>query len=234
MLAPNFVSTTAENDLHPSGLYNIGYGNGDRTDLLAYLSNRKEKDSTFTILDVGGSMFGWSAPIVDYILDINVPSQPNPRIQFIRGNINRESDWNELLRYVAEHGKFSFVLCTHTLEDIAFPTITLEMLPRVAKEGFIAVPSKYRELSHIESPLYRGYMHHRWICDVRDGIFYFYPKLNFIEQLTHLHGLADMDTNKYEIRIWWKDTIPYKIINDDYLGPSPAAVFGYYDTLLNS
>lgn len=201
-----------------------------RISILAYLRKRKEEDPSFTVVDVGGSASGWTHGVADVIIDIN----PVNVGRYFKVNLNRYEDWAPVREYVSEYGKFSFAICSHTLEDIANPMLVLEMLPQIASEGFIAIPSKYREFSHIEGP-HRGYIHHRWIFDIRNEhpyLFVGYPKLNFLEHYTELHKLAIPSDAVAELNFRWKDRIPFRIVNDDYLGPSAGCVREYYLALL--
>lgn len=201
-----------------------------RSSILAYLRQRKQENPSFTVIDVGGTASGWTHDVVDVIVDIN----PVNAIRYFKVNLNNYEDWNSIRDYVAEHGKFSFAICSHTLEDIINPMLVLEMLPQIADEGYIAVPSKYREFSHIEGH-WLGYIHHRWIFNIRpeeSNILVGFPKLGFLEYETHLHKLANISDNVAELNFRWKTHIPYRIVNDDYLGPSSSAVRGYYTLLL--
>jgi hypothetical protein len=163
-------------------------------------------------------------------VDIN----PVDATQCFKVNLNRYDDWNKVRDYVSEHGKFSFAVCSHTLEDIANPMLVLDTLPTIAEEGYVAVPSKYREFSHVEGK-HRGYIHHRWIFDIRHdepNLFVGYPKLGFLEYETDLHRIGNPSPEIEELNFRWRETIPYRIVNDDYLGPSGGAVRGYYRALL--
>ncbi len=214
-------------------LFDIQVGDiyAHRNALLRFLQAKKKDDPTFTVIDVGGSAGGWSHPVADWIVDVN----PVDTTNCFKVNLNRHDDWQNVLDYVAEHGKFSFAICSHTLEDIANPMLVMEMLPKIAEEGHIAVPSKYRELANVESHNFRGYMHHRWIYNIRPeepNLFVGFPKLSFIERYTRLHSLANTSDSVAELKFRWKGRIPYRIINDDYLGPTSDAVYDYYLALL--
>jgi hypothetical protein len=39
--------------------------------------------------------------------------------------------WAGLLAHVARYGLFDFAICSHTLEDLAFPQVALRMLGQV-------------------------------------------------------------------------------------------------------
>lgn len=210
----------------------VSISSGDRTSVVEYLSSKRKDNPAYTVVDVGGSASGWSAPVTDVIVDFTPPNTEE-RITYIQANINRESGWARVLDYVKEHGKFAFAICTHTLEDIANPSLALDMLPLIAHEGYIAVPSKHREFAHYESQSYRGHIHHRWICDVQNKVFHLFPKLSFLEYFGYLHSLENPSDSVCDLSFYWKDSIEYKLMNDDYVGPNINAVYEYYVQLLN-
>jgi hypothetical protein len=205
----------------------IGDMSANRLALLAELRAKKAEDPSFTVVDVGGSAGGWTHDIVDAIVDAN----PSPAPQHYRVNLNRYADWDCVRDAVARDGPFSFAICSHTLEDIANPMLVLEMLPQIAHRGYIAVPSKYREFSHIEGK-HLGYIHHRWIFDADRTTLLGYPKLGFLETMPELARIGSTAPAVSELSVRWSGGIPYRIVNDDYLGPSADAVRGYYRALL--
>jgi hypothetical protein len=59
---------------------------------------------------------------------------------------------------------FDFAVCSHLLEDIRDPIWVCSELRRIAKAGYIEVPSRVVEQSKgIENPRHAGYYHHRWL-----------------------------------------------------------------------
>ena len=70
-------------------------------------------------------------------------------LKHFKCDITNPNDYNELLTYVTQNGKFDFCICTHTLEDIMNPIFVCEQIEKISNEGYIAFPSKYRELSRI-------------------------------------------------------------------------------------
>jgi hypothetical protein len=208
----------------------VGDTEHHRRAIKGMIAARKQTDPSFTVIDVGGSVGGWSTDCVDAIMDFNKPDVATS-VRVFSANLNKQNDWQEVLDYVATNGKFSYAICSHTLEDIANPTLTMDMLPKIASAGYIAVPSKYHELAKFEGN-YRGYIHHRWIFDFQDGRFIGFPKLPFIEYETNLHTLADRSPARSELCFSWKDSFEYEIINNDYMGPSVAHVHEYYKRLL--
>jgi hypothetical protein len=209
----------------------IGNCDNNRVDICNMITKQKEQDPSFTVIDVGGSLCGWSTPYVDAIMDFNKPEVPT-NVRVFSANLNKHSDWKEVLEYVETNGKFSYAICSHTLEDIANPTLAMDLMPQIAQEGYIAVPSKYRELSRgIEGP-WRGYIHHRWIYDIQADKLVGFPKVVFLEHQPYLDTIADISREKEELCFQWYGSIDYEIINNDYIGPSVGHVIDYYKKLL--
>lgn len=200
-----------------------------REDVIAYIQE-KRKEGSFTVLDVGGTIGGWSTPYIDALLDFQAPNEMLPNIRYFQGDITHPDTWKQIHNYVEIHGPFDFSICTHTLEDIMNPGYVCEQLSKVSKEGYIAVPSKYIELSRIAGP-YRGYIHHRWIFVVRNNQFIGYPKLNFIEYL-HVDEMIKGKENYDDLSFFWKNNIEVKYLNNNYMGPRDIEVIQYFYTLL--
>ena len=82
--------------------------------------------------------------------------------------------------------QFDYVVCSHLLEDIRDPIWVCSELQRIAKAGYIEVPSRVEEQSRgIEHPKYAGYYHHRWLIS-RDG-----DELQFRHKPHNLHAIND-------------------------------------------
>lgn len=201
-----------------------------RPEVLSYVANQKQQNPNFSLIDIGASWNHFSADYLTHTFDLNPHNIPN--VHAFRGDMNDYEDWQQIFDYVKLHGKFDFCNCTHTLEDIAYPMAALKYMPRIAKEGFIAVPSKFWELQRRD--LMRGGHHHRWIFDDQDGTLLAYPKVNLIEYMQKYDMMNDLiQTNSnLELRIWWKDSITFQVINNDYLGPTFQDVINMYDLLL--
>jgi len=146
--------------------------------------------------------------------------------------MNRYEDWLPILDYVEKNGRFSFCNCTHTLEDLANPMLAMEMIPRIAEQGFIAVPSKYNELQRREG-VFRGTMHHRWIYNAENGRFIAYPKVPIVDHICfHPYEIEIEKMAELELRMFWIENIDYGIANDDYLGPTAEAIIDIYRKLV--
>jgi len=195
-------------------IYNFNYSNSsNRQNVLDYLKENKFK----RVLDIGFSGGNWSSEYVTHYVDFfNSPS--TSKIGFI-GNICLYSTWEPILQDVNVNGKFDFVICSHTLEDISAPQFVSEMLCKVSNEGFIAVPSKNKELQRTNKGPQYGYMHHRWIFNKEDLDFVAYPKLSFLEHQDFTKVIEKFNDTTNELQFFWKEDFSLKLANNDFMGP---------------
>ena len=194
--------------------------------VLDYLRTQKSRCVDFSVIDVGASARPWSKDVLTASFDLN--SEPVAPLHFT-GNLNDHRSWDPLLRHVAQHGRFSYCICSHTLEDLAYPALTLEMLPRIANAGYIASPSRFLEMRRVEGP-YRGFIHHRWVLDNLDGELILAPKLSVIDTLT-LKTEAGWPAMRahLEFQMHWQGAIRFSILNGDYMGPNRENVVRFYE-----
>lgn len=206
-----------------------------RQHVINYVNNKKIYNDTYKVIDIGGSAnyTNWSYSIIDYIIDINEPNiDNNSKIKVIKCNVNYESEIKKLIDHVNVNGKFDFCICSHIIEDISLPQVLLNNLKYIAKEGFIAIPSKYSELSKHGTNDYMGSIHHRWIYSIKNNNLIGFPKVNFIDTEQKLKDISNLDCNIMDLSFFWKNDVIYSIINDNYLGPDIQSVINYYDELI--
>ena len=213
------------------------------------LRKEKEDDSTFKILNVGGTLDRIGLP-VDAIFDIRgIDDDSGQNLKVYPYDICKKDSWNEI-----GDNEYDFVVCTHTLEDVRDPFFVIEQLQRVAKAGYIAVPSKTRELQFCRSYFHLGYAHHRWIFTIEKGELLMMPKFSFVEYLIKSKQIPwatkptepifinilrlfrykilsffnkpkdifQLRANKvadYEISFEWKDGFEFHMIGDDLFLP---------------
>lgn len=213
-------------------IYDVYLSNFDRSKILEFLKTKKEENNNFKVVDIGApcNYTNWSLDYVDFVVDLDFFS--HPRIKSFQVNLNYESEWKKILDYVEKEGKFDFCVCSHTLEDIALPALTLTNLPKIAKQGWISCPSKFSELSQVLNQPWLGYIHHRWIFTLKDGSLLVLPKLNFLDYFTGLREISTTNKDLYDLSFFWKDEINFQILNNDYLGPTIEDVISYYSVLL--
>jgi len=232
-----FEDKTTIYDVKYNGFRGVGQcveTNLYRTNVIEFVKNQKKLNPNYRVVDIGGYASGWSSEITDAIIDINYTDN-NKFIQF-NGNICYSNIWMTVMKeYVDKNGKFDFSICTHTLEDIASPKFVCDWIEKISDEGFIAMPSKYIELSKKCEGYSRGYMHHRWIFNHENNIIKAYPKLPFLEH----YPLCDKISDKWilgendELQWFWKEKTGLTVMNEDFCGPTAEQVIAYYNTLLD-
>jgi len=200
--------------------------------LMEFLRQQQARCPNFTVIDIGAAANPWSSDVLSATFDMN--SCAVAPVHFT-GNLNDSRSWDPVMRHVAEHGRFSYAICSHTLEDLAYPAMTLEMLPRIADAGYIAVPSRYLESLRPEGP-YRGFIHHRWVLDPDEAgqSLVLAPKIPLLEHLA-LTSEANWPaaSNRFELQIMWRGTISFAAMNGDYLGPTRGHVIGMYGQFMD-
>lgn len=191
----------------------------------------QKKLNNLKIIDIGGTMNGWSHNFVDYMVDINEPDDKS--INIFVGNICETEVWDKIINYVKLNGKFDYSICSHTLEDISNPLFVTKKIEEISNSGIIMVPSKYYEMCRHEGN-YRGWIHHRYIFNIENDKLVGYPKLNFLDYISEYDNLCDKSTHdNYQIVYEWENKINFKIINDEYMGPDVNSVINYYKSLFD-
>lgn len=137
-----------------------------RDRILGSLSERN------AVLDVGG----WAEPFgrADWVIDL-MPYETRGLYGAEPGEERFDSDtW--VCRDICAHDRwpfadrqFDFVICSHTLEDLRDPIWVCAELNRVARAGYIEVPSRLEEQAWGVHGPWVGWSHHRWLCDVSPG-----------------------------------------------------------------
>ena len=245
-------------------IYNVQVNNGNRSSLINYINKNKIYEK-FNVIDIGGTMGGWSEPYIDALVDFNEQKEKkmekleeynteNTKKQplFFKCDITHPNSWTPILEYVKENGKFDFCICTHTLEDIMNPGFVCEQICKIAKEGYIAFPSKYRDLCrNVDNQIhnYRGYIHHRWIFTVKKKEnqnqdqdqdqdltqvkkLFAFPKINYLDSEPKFDQVANSDNECCDLNFFWKENIEFEYLNNNFLGPNVATVLKCYDKLL--
>lgn len=82
-------------------------------------------------------------------------------------------------------GEFDFVYCGQTLEDVRDPIAVCREMTRVAKAGYVEVPSLWIECCYDVDALpssdsYPGYEKHRWMIHAKERELLFIPKLSWM------------------------------------------------------
>ena len=178
----------------------IDYENTHKQQLNQFLKS-KRTNGDYKVIDIGGSVGNWFNDNIDAIMDF-FPPKTDFDGTFFKGDITKQSGWDNILEYVGKNGKFDFCICRHTLEDINNPEFVCEMMSKISNEGWIAVPSKYFELAKgVYSRDTRGLHHHRWIFATHKGSVYGLPKMGWTDSFTD-EELAPVFANKKSGPTW--------------------------------
>ena len=213
-------------------MISINYGTNakSRAMVRAYLELNRFK----RVLDIGYSADGWTNPFVTFAVDV-IPASITSSfgvIQFF-GDANEPDVWDLIQQDVEQNGPFDFCVASHVLEDIINPTYVAKKISQYCSAGFVAVPSKFMELTRYIEGAYRGFIHHRYIFNAESNELVGYPKLNFIEHDPRFDSVGEkLDMNNPELQMWWTDQLKVKIVNDNFMGPDVSSVLHYYDGLL--
>lgn len=103
-----------------------------------------------------------------------------------------------------EDNEFDVVWCTQTIEDIRDPIAVLGELSRIGKCGYInTIHRNFESQLDVNSPIFTGYVHHRWLIEPDGKRFRFmfkYPLLLSSEYRPAPTGIK-------ELGCWWTSDI---------------------------
>jgi hypothetical protein len=183
------------------------------------------------ILDIGANSNPWALDWLTHVIDDTISPESQKKfnangIEVFNFDIEDCVYWDAVLNDVEKNGKFDFIICSHTLEDISNPKSVCRIINEIGKAGFISTPSKYAELTLWQRKYhlpYKGYHHHRWIYQIKNNVLIGYPKMNF-------HDYVDFSFDQgkarhSEIAFLWEDKFEYEFIRpanmmDNKQGPN--------------
>ena len=145
------------------------------------------------VVDIGG----WACPFnrADYVIDAE-PFDTRGYYRTFGGKPSQGGDVEHFSRerwivrdlcdrtpYPFADKSVDFVVCSHTLEDLRDPLWVCAEMMRIAKRGYIEVPSRAWESSRgVETPRTAGLSHHRWLIDI-DG-----DRIDFLMKYHVIHS----------------------------------------------
>lgn len=174
--------------------------------IIDYLIEKKKTNQNYRVIDIGSGADFWTKPFADVTVDYYMTPQGSK--EHYKVNIERESSWQQLLEYVDKNGKFDFCVCSHTIEDLYYPFVALDSFPKIAKQGFIAVPSIHREMGRGDrGQPSKGYDHHRMVYHPSvDNKLVVIPKMGHMEYKKYE---IDPSGNQNELQVLWSESIYY-------------------------
>jgi SAM-dependent methyltransferase len=138
------------------------------------------------VLDIGA----WGRPLTraDWVMDLEpyetrglygrdgpLPERFSKDTWIVRDICDREP-------YPFGDKELDFVICSHTLEDVRDPIFVCSEMVRIAKAGYIEVPSRLEEQSYGFQGPWVGWGHHRWLIDMADD------RIDFVFKHGVVHG----------------------------------------------
>jgi len=143
------------------------------------------------VLDIGG----WACPFnrANFILDVEpfetrgfyrtfgAPSSQGGEREYFTKDTWLQRDLCDRTPFPFADKEIDFVVCSHTLEDIRDPLWVCSEMIRIAKSGYIEVPSRIAESCRgWEYPREAGLSHHRWLVTIKDNSIDFLMKYHLI------------------------------------------------------
>ena len=111
--------------------------------------------------------------------------------------------------------EFDFVIASHVLEHVNDPVLFLEELQRVAKSGYIEVPTKLEDNLVFENK--KAHLWHLEFDDI-DQQLIIKKKIQVFEPIltvSAINKLRKYFSDSLIIQLLWKDKIDFKIISDN-------------------
>jgi hypothetical protein len=170
------------------------------------------------VLDIGG----WYRPFTraDLVMDLmpyetrGEGGHDGPDAERFTGATWVQRDICDRQPYPFGDKELDFVVCSHTLEDVRDPIWVCSEMIRIAKAGYIEVPSRLEEQTYGFQGPWAGWGHHRWLIDVRDGRIEFVFKHHVIHNRVSDHfprGFRQSLSKERLVQtLWWEDAFEYQ------------------------
>ena len=181
---------------------------------------QNKKGSPLTLIDIGGAAQLRIPEYTTHILDFQPEKLDNDAIVKFGGDIELSDTWIPIFDYVENHGKFDFVVCSHTLEDLNAPQQVILNLFKIGNAGLIALPTKFMDTKKWERHYggdYLGYHHHRWIYTMKDRMLRGFPKMGLMENTDFKFDSSDVYYTQFgdkqtEISFLWENSFDMEFI----------------------
>jgi len=184
------------------------------------------------VLDVGG----WADPLprADWVIDLLPYETRGLYGREVDPNAERFSAQTWIERDICDRepwpfadGQFEFVVCSHTLEDVRDPVWVCNEMIRVARAGYIEVPSRLEEQSYGVHGSWVGWTHHRRLVDIEAGGIQFVFKPHLLHSRPDFHFPAELGgalTPEERVQcLFWKETFACK--ERIFIGPDELKTY---------
>jgi hypothetical protein len=183
-------------------------------------TNKKDALSKINPNDFVVDIGGWFKPLKRANKVIDILPYETRQIQNAIGDADEKerfikNDW--IVRDLCDRTPFpfsdkevDFIFCSHTLEDIRDPIWVCSEIVRIAKKGYIEIPSRALETTKgIEKWQYTGFYHHRWLIEKeQDGTLVFIHKSPALLKYPKYH--LNLYVSPSVIGFYWENSFKYK------------------------
>jgi SAM-dependent methyltransferase len=151
-------------------------------------------DDGAVVLEIGG----WADPFprADWVIDL-MPYESRGLYSRSGGGTDAAEERFSAERWIVrdacssepypfEDDYFDFVVCSHTLEDLRDPVRVCSEMNRIARAGYIEVPSRLEEQCPGVNGPWIGWSHHRWLVDIGER------SISFVHKPALLHGKLEL------------------------------------------
>jgi hypothetical protein len=172
----------------------------------------RDLDDGDVVLDVGG----WAKPLsrADWVIDL-MPYETRGLYGELEPGRERFRADTWVTRDICDHepwpfadDQFDFAVCSHTLEDIRDPVWVCRELARVARAGYLEVPSRLVEQTYGVHGPWVGWSHHHWLVDVAPGAIEFVFKPGVLQGRDELQlapeAFAALAPAERVQTLWWE------------------------------
>lgn len=114
--------------------------------------------------------------------------------------------------YPFQDKEIDFVICSHTLEDIRDPLWVCFEMTRIAKAGYVELPSRVWETCRGLEPSIAGLSHHRWLTEIKGNTITFIQKFHRIHQWRYSlpkSTLASLSAESSVQWLFWSDSFQF-------------------------
>src|SRR5271170_3001963 len=178
------------------------------------------------VLDIGG----WAHPFnrANYVMDSEpyetrgyynrtfAKANPLPPLGGTREYFTPETwikrDICDKTPYPFADKSIDLVICSHTLEDIRDPLWVCSEMIRIAKAGYVEVPSRLWESCRGHVPGIAGLSHHRWLIEINDNALHFLQKFHIIHNWRYslpagtLKEMSDQEKVRW---LFWQESFEF-------------------------
>jgi Methyltransferase domain len=169
------------------------------------------------VLDIGA----WGRPFTraDWVMDLKpyetrgLYGRDGPEPERFSRDTWIQRDICDREPYPFEDKQLDFVICSHTLEDVRDPIWVCSEMVRIAKAGYVEVPSRLEEQSLGFQGPWVGWGHHRWLIDVTDNKIEFVFKHHVLHNRESDHfpaGFQQALAPEQRVHtLWWQGSFEY-------------------------